>query len=238
MSSFTYNGHDFSAYVSAELVEPVGHVVEAETAEVPGRPGRLLFSGDVEPLVLRLRVFMDNHAFTTAELAEVRRLLRGWLVCPSGGALVVPGEPELEWHDAVCTGVSDWTSLFSDGSAVVTFTCFDPIAYGKADSSALGAFNVGGSWGTWPTVGMNANAGSAVQVTDSFSGAFVRVEGGFSAGDAVLIDMEGQTVAVNGSDATGNVTLGSDFFSLRPGNMSLAFSGCSEHSVRWTERWA
>lgn len=145
MSSFSYNGHDFSAYVSAELVEPVGHAVDTNVAEVPGRPGAVLLSGQIDPLVLRLRVFMDNHAFTAAELAEVRRLLRGWLLAPQDGALVVPGEPTLEWHDAVCTGVSDWSSLFSDGSAVVTFTCFDPIAYGAAGSSVLETFEVGGT---------------------------------------------------------------------------------------------
>ncbi len=236
MSSFSYNGHDFSAYLTVELIEPVGHVVEVTTAEVPGRPGSVLLSGEVEPLTLRLRVFMDNHAFTTAELADVHRLLRGWLLATDGGVLVVPGEPLLEWHDALCTGVSDWSDLFASGSAVVTFTCFDPIAYGNGVSSTEDAFEVGGTWATWPVITITADAGSSVSVAEGRLG--VTVEGTFSAGDLIVIDCLAQTVTLNGADATDKVILGSDFFSLVPGTHSLMFSGCSSHTVSWVERWA
>lgn len=236
VSSFSYNEHDFSPCVTAELLEPVGHVVGADVAEVPGRPGAVLLAGKVEPLTLRLRAFMDNHAFTTAELAEVRRLLRVWLLATDGGVLVVPGEPTLEWHDAMCTGVSDWSSLFADWSAVVTFTCYDPIAYGESKESTEATFEVGGTWATWPTVSLVAEAGSSVSVGDGSSS--IMVKGAFASSDAVAINMEGQTVAVNGSDATSGVTLGSDFFALSPGSNTLAFSGCSSHTVSWVERWA
>lgn len=236
MSSFSYNGHDFSAYLTAELLEPVGHAVEAVSAEVPGRPGSVLLFGEVVPLVLRLRVFMDNHAFTTAELGEVRRLLRGWLLSTDGGVLVVPGEPTLEWHDVVCTGVSDWSDLFASGSAVVTFTCFDPIAYGSADESTEETFEVGGTWATWPVITLTAEAGSSVSVAENGSG--LTVEGTFAAGDLVVIDCLAQTAALNETDATASVTLGSDFFSLAPGAHTFTFTGCPAHTVAWTERWA
>lgn len=236
MSSFTYDGHDLAPYVTAELLEPVGHVVEAYVAEVPGRPGAVLLSGDVVPLTLRLRVFMDNHAFTTAKLAQVRRLLRGWLLATDGGVLVVPGEPTLEWHDAVCTGVSDWSSLFADGSAVVTFTCYDPIAYGDSKESDAEAFEVGGTWPTWPVYVLYADDGSSLSVTEG--GAGITVNHAFEFEDLVIVWALSQTVTVNGKDATADVALGSDFSALSPGKHTLAFSGCSTHSVRWRERWA
>lgn len=87
-------------------------------------------------------------------------------------------------------------------------------------------------------VSLTAEAGSAVQVADSATGVFARVERTFAAGDAVAIDMEKLAVTVNDADATTDVTLGSDFFALQPGNMTLDFSGCSSHSVSWVERWA
>ena len=44
-------------------------------------------------------------------------------------------------------------------------------------------------------------------------------------------------VTVGGVDARADVTLSSDFFSLAPGNCTLAFSGCSTHVAAFHERW-
>jgi phage-related protein len=239
VSSITYDGHGLGDHVSAELVEPVAHVIAPETAQVPGRPGLVLLGGEVDPLELRVRLFMDApDALTVAQRSDVRRTLRAWLLVADGADLVVPGEPSLTWRDAVCAGVSDWSSLFSEGSAVVTFECMDPIAYGDERSSAAESFEVGGTWPTFPIVQLVTVAGSSVQLTDSASGAYVLVERAFADADAMCMDFSAQTVTVNGEDATRDVALGSDFFALSPGSASLAFTGCSSHTVSWTERWA
>lgn len=183
MSSITYNGHGFGGYVSAELVEPVAHVLAPETARVPGRPGLVLLSAEVEPLELRVRLFMDApDALTMTQRSEVRRTLRAWLLSTEGAELVMPGEPTLTWHDALCMGVSDWSSLFAEGSALATFECLDPIAYGASASSAAGSFDVGGTWPTWPTMLIVASAGSSVKVADDVSGSYVLVESSFAGG--------------------------------------------------------
>jgi predicted phage tail component-like protein len=239
VSSISYDGHTLGDYVSAELVEPVAHVVSPTTAQIPGRPGLLLLSAEVEPLELRVRLFLDApDALTVAQRSEVRRTLRAWLLSTTGAELAVPGEPELTWHEAICTGVSDWSSLFADGQAVVTFECLDPIAYGAAASSTDETFTVGGTWETWPTIGLVAEEGDSVTVEHSETESSLTIERSFAAGDVVLIDCLAQTVTVNGEDATADVTLGSDFFALQPGSATLSFSGCSSHTVSWTERWA
>lgn len=236
MSSIIYNGHDFGDYVSAELVEPVAHVVAPESAKVPGRPGRVLLSADVEPLELRVRLFLDApDALTSAQRSELRRTLRSWLLNTAGSVLEVPGEPALEWHDVICAGVSDWSSLFSEGSATVTFLALDPIAYGPERNSTAATLEVGGTWPTWPVVEMVAVAGEDLQV--GLGGSFVRMGRAFKAGDKVAIDMAAQTVTVGGQDATGDVALASDFFALPPGRVELLFVNCSSHVVRWRERW-
>lgn len=237
MSSISYAGHDLAGVASAELLEPVAHAVAPVGARVPGRPGLALLGGEVEPLELRVRVFLDAPgAATDAGRALVRARIRAWLLAPAGGELVVPGEPTLRWRDAVCTGVSDWSTLFSEGSAVVTFLCMDPIAFGAAGSSAAGSFAVGGTWPTWPVVELVARAGAAVSV--ACGGATLAVERAFRAGDLVSIDCAAQRVTVNGADASADVTLGSDFFAIGPGDVAPSFSGCSSHVVRWVERWA
>lgn len=81
MRSITYDGHSFGDCVSAELVEPVAHVIAPETARVPGRPGRVLLSADVEPLELKVRLFLDApDTLTSARRSELRRTLRSWLL--------------------------------------------------------------------------------------------------------------------------------------------------------------
>lgn len=239
MSSVTFCGRALSPFVSAEVEWPAAHALAAETARVPGRPGLALLSADVEPLELRVRLHLDApEALTAAERAEVRRTIRAWLLADGGGTLTVPGEPGLEWHDVVCAGATGWPTPLADASATVTFLCLDPIAYGAERSSADDAFEVGGTWPTRPVVEMTAKAGSGASVACAATGERVELARTLAAGDLVRVDCAAQTVAVNGVDATADVTLGSDFPSLAPGRAALSFSGCSSHLVLWRERWA
>ena len=237
MSSLTYNGHDFSDYVTAELVEPAGHALSPPSLAVPGRPGAALLGSELPPRVLRVRLFLDAGISLGAdECSEIRHVLYGWLVAPSGAELELPGEPGLSWRDAVVTDASDWDSLFEDGSCELAFTCFDPVAYGEGKSSAAGTLTVDGTWATWPVVTLTALAGSSVKVADGL-GRYVLVEREFEAGDEVLLDFRSEAVTVDGADASADVAVESTFFSLAPGSHSLTFSGCSAHTVAWTERW-
>ena len=237
MSSIVYNGHDLSPYVTAELVEPAGHALSPRALMVPGRPGAALLGCELPPRVLRVRLFLDAGVTLTAEeRSEIRHVLYGWLVAPSGAELELPGEPGLSWRDAVVTDASDWDSLFEDGSCELAFTCFDPVAYGDGKSSAGTALAVGGTWATWPVVTLTALAGSSVRVADEL-GRYVLVERDFSAGDEIVVDFAAEAVAVEGADASADVAVESTFFSLDPGAHTLTFSGCSAHTASWTERW-
>ena len=237
MSSIVYNGHDLSPYVTAELVEPAGHALSPRALMVPGRPGAALLGYELPPRVLKVRLFLDaGISLTAEERSEVRHALYGWLAAPSGAELELPGEPGLTWRDAVVTDASDWDSLFEDGSCELAFTCFDPVAYGEGRSSAAGTLTVGGTWATWPVVTLTALAGPSVRVADGL-GRYVLVEREFAAGDEVLLDFQREAVTVEGEDASADVAVESTFFSLAPGSHSLTFSGCSAHTVAWTERW-
>lgn len=237
MSALSYNGHDFSEYVTAELVEPAGHALSPRTLAVPGRPGAVLLGSELPPRVFRVRLFLDAGISLGAdERSEIRHELYGWLVAPAGAELSLSGESDLTWRDAVVTGVSDWDSLFEDGSCEVEFTCFDPVAYGDGKSSAASTLTVGGTWTTWPVVTLTALAGSSVKVTDEL-GRYVLVERQFSAGDVVVMDFAAEAVAVDGTDASADVAVESTFFSLAPGTHTLTFAGCSTHTVAWAERW-
>ena len=240
--SIVYNGHDFGGFSVATHVEGAQRVA-ATTLEVPGRAGAALLRGRVLPKALKVRLMLDAGGKKDAsEVAALRHGAYVWLLCPKGVELAVPGDPGMTYRDAVCTDASDWSSLFEDGSCELGFTCYDPYAHGETASSTGTAIEVGGTVATWPTVELTAVAGSAVKVEDAGSGLYVLVERSFSAGDSIVADFAVETVAVNGedasADASADASVASDFFALQPGSCSLAFSGCSAHTVSWFERWA
>ena len=238
MRSITYCGVDFAAWCSAEVVEACGHAVEPRTVAVPGKPGAVLLGGEVPPKVLRVRLFWDSLlGLDAAVRAKARHEVYAALLAVGGGELVVPGDPETTYRDAVCTACGSWSSLFADGSAEVEFTCYDPIGYGSQLATESAAFEVGGTWPTWPVVSVVAAAGSSVEVADGESGAYVLVEKSFAGGEKVVVDFQAETCLVDGADASACVSIASEFFSLVPGARKLVFSGCGSHSVSWFERW-
>ena len=238
MRSISYCGTDFSTWCLAEVVEGCGHAVAPRVVSVPGRAGAVLLGGEVPPKVLRVRLFWDSLlGMDAAARAKARHEVYAALLATGGGELVVPGDPELTYRDAVCTGCGDWSSLFADGTAEVEFTCYDPIGYGIQRATESAVFVVGGTWVTWPVVSVVAAAGTSVEIADGDSGAYVLVERAFVGGEAVVVDFQRETCLVDGADASACVSIASEFFSLAPGARELVFSGCVSHSVSWFERW-
>lgn len=236
MRSIVYNGVDLSGVCSAEVVEKAALPVVPDAMVVPGCAGALLVAGRIPPRLVRVRLFMDaGFKPGTNGLADIRHRVYAALASTAGGTLRLPDEPELEYRDAVCTDAGLWSSVFEDGSGDVAFTLYDPVAYGMARSEQGASFEVGGSWPTWPTFELVASAGSAVQV--GCGGKVARVEHAFTGGEVVCIDCGTEGVTIDGVDARAGVTLTSDFYSMAPGNVTLAFSGCSSHVTTFNERW-
>ena len=79
MRSIEFNGHDFSAYTTAEVLAAGALAVEADAAVVPGRPGAALLGGRILPREVRVRLFMDIDADADADAAGARAAVRSWL---------------------------------------------------------------------------------------------------------------------------------------------------------------
>ncbi len=219
-------------------MESCGHAVSPRVVSVPGRAGAVLLGDEVPPKVLTVRLYWDALlGLDAAARAKARHEVYAALLATGGGELVVPGDPELTYRDAVCTGCGSWSSLFADGPAEVEFTCYDPIGYGVQRVTESAVFAVGGTWPTWPVVSVVAAADSSVEIADGDSGAYVLVERAFAGGETVVVDFQKETCLVDGVDASAAVSIASEFFSLAPGAHELVFTGCQSHSVSWYERW-
>lgn len=239
MKSIIYAGNDFSRICSAQVIERSANPILAEMAEVPGRAGGEVVSTYVPPVDVRVKLFLDpGFDPNVLEIAEMRHQLRSWLCVPAGGTLVLPDDPEREYRDALLIAASTWSRLFENGECEVTFTLFDPISYGAERIEREASFGVGGTWETLPEFRLVAAAGQALQVSNPATGELLRIEYGFAGGEAIVIDCANERADINDGDARDCVTLGSDFFSLKPGPCTLAFSGCTYYETRFRERWA
>ena len=150
---------------------------------------------------------------------------------------MLPDEPELTYRDALLVSAGTWHRLFSDGQCDVTFTLFDPIAYGMERIERLARFDVGGTWPTLPEFRLVAEAGSQIRVAHPAQGREIVIDYEFAGGETVVIDCADESVRINDADARDCVALGSDFFGLEPGDRILSITGCSYHETRFTERW-
>ena len=239
MRSIVYAGNDFSDVCSAEVVARSANPIIAEYMRVPGRAGALLVTGYIPPVDVTVRLFMDmgyNPGFTG--MAQMRAKVRRWLSWPGGGNLILPDDPEIEYRDAILVGAADWSNLFEDGECQLTFTLFDPIGWGAERVERTARFDVGGNWPTLPEIRLVAAAGSYLQVSVPSIGRGIRVDYGFSGGEAVVVDCQGETVRINDVDARDCVALASDFFALDPGEVILSTSNCTYVETRFSERWA
>ena len=239
MRSIVYAGNDFSDVCSTEVIERSANRIIAEYMRVPGRAGALLVSGYIPPVDVTVRLFMDmGHNPGLTGLAQMRSRVRRWLAWPGGGNLILPDDPEVEYRDAMLVGASDWSNLFEAGECTLTFTLFDPVGWGVERVERTSSFVVGGNWATLPEIRLVAAQGSSLSVTVPAIGRGIRLDYGFSGGEAVAIDCQGETVEIDGADARDCVALASDFFALDPGDVSLVLSGCTYVETRFTERWA
>lgn|GEM_PF-801446 len=239
MRSIVYGGNDFSRYCSAEVVSRGVHALAADSLAIPGRAGAMPLPGFVPPEDVTVKLMLDcGYVPDAAGMSRVRHELRLWLCKPDCAALVLPDDPGLEYRDALLTDATSWTDLFECGECEVTFTLFDPVAYGAERLERSLAFDVGGTWATLPVITMTAEAGSSLQVSNVKARKSILIERTFEGGEVVVVDCAAETVRTGSYDIRNKVALGSDFFALDPGACELAFAGCSSFEISFRERWA
>lgn len=236
MNDLVYRGVTVP-HCAAELMAPAPPLVEPLALSVPGRGGMHLLGTALEPLQIRVRLRLDaGIALDAAARARIRREIAAVLCADGPGELIPPSADGLSYAPCTLTAASGWDDLFEAGSMDVTFTCLDPVAYGREASATAASFDVGGTAPTWPVIELTASSAARIVVSEA-SGLDVEVTGGVAAGARVRIDVLAETVTVDGVDAAAWVALGSRFEPLPPGRRTIAFAGCSTHTVNWRERW-
>ena len=232
-----FNGFDFSPWMHVKMTRQVMPSVSVETQEVPGRDGEVFVRSRLEPLSIPVMARLTLKGRQATE--EVRHMLAGKLCADEPKELHLPDDPT-RFYLAVLDGSSELDTLWQNAAADLEFIAPDPVAYGKLRSVAMGEkarFSVGGNRKTFPKITWTATDADHVQFTMPEKGVFMRLETGFSAGGKLVIDCSGGGhCTLNGTNADGLLTLGSDYFEFEPGLVEIeASSGTAV--VEWRERW-
>ena len=235
MKSIIFRGHDFGEICTAKTVLPPSICSIPKTRTIPGRPGALLVSGQMQPTEIKVRLMLrSDRRMDAAELSRTRHMLAAWLA--EAGSLVLPEEPDLTYRDCVVTEGVAWDELMEDGACTVTFTVHDPVAYGPLRSVRDLSFTVGGTWATSPVVTVEAVASKTFSI--SLDGdAILTFLDPTRNGDIVVFDSVAGRVTVNGEVADARMSLTSSFFRMSPGEHALSLRACSLVSCEFHERW-
>ncbi len=238
MGGLVFNGHDFGEVCQAQTVEVSPLRVRADAVLNAGAPGAKPTGGGLDVRRVKVRLALDAGRRLDAEAASrLRHRIDAMLCAEAGSVLRLPEDEALEYHDALLTDAEGWTTMRENGSCTLTFTCFDPVAFGAERTTGEAAFEVGGSAETWPRFELVAAEGDSVTVLDLRAERFVSVVGDFAGGEIVAIDCADEHVTIDCADADASVGMYSDFFPLAPGACELAFAGCLSHSTSYVERW-
>lgn len=233
-----YNGFDFGPWFDTRLMtRSLLPDYDITTRTVPGTPGERFMRADLKPL--SIDVTAAFRARPTDDMAAVRRLMASRLLCLKEADLWLDDERHLGLrYKAVLTSPGELDTLWHTGEATLTFTAYDPIAYGadaQATFSGTSSLQVGGTFRTYPVVTITPGGNiSTLRLTNMDTGQYVQVDQAVSASTPVVIDMAAPQATVSGSAA--RVTFDSDFFSLEPGANTLRVSSGTA-VARWTERY-
>jgi|GEM_PF-698842 len=233
-----YNGFDFAPWFDTRLVtRSLLPEYEIATRDVPGQPGSRFMRAELKPLTIDVAAAW--RARPADDMAALRRLMASRLLCLKEAELWLDDERHLGLrYMAVLTSPGALDTLWHTGEATLTFTAYDPVAYGaegRATVSGTSGVQAGGTFRTYPTVTVRPGGStSALRLTNMGTGEFVQIDKAVTASSAVVIDMAAPQATVDGSPAP--VTFESDFFPLEPGANSLKLSSGTA-TVQWTERY-
>lgn len=235
-----YDGFDFSQVLRCNPARRAMPPVDAQSLEVPGMDGAVPATVRLRPLEIAVAARVLPRVSWYGEFSELRRTLPAWLFRREPAWLQLDDDPSVRYR-AVLTDAPELSGWWDGASVELSFTAYDPVAYGESVAVPLAEgvtpVNVGGTYPTWPVFRVSARAGASVRVSDLGSGLYVQVPAApGSAAREVVVDCSPMSRRAVTSGVQSAVTLGSRFFSLEPGVRRLSVEGGAA-TLEFVERW-
>ena len=240
-----FNGVDFSQWMRCNPTRRLMPEMDVTAYDRPGGDGAAYAGSRLKPLEIPVHCRLTLPGWRHEQVAAVRREVAAALSADAPAWLELGDEADVRYLAKV-TDAGELSDLWHTGACTVTFTAFDPVAFGRLRSATVPSggsvdIDVGGTWPTWPTLA----ATSAVRDSTTGlwgvtldSGDHLRVVTGTASAVTVAMDCapDARTCLVGG--AVKLPTPDSDWLRLSPGKHTVAMDkGTGAAVLTWYERW-
>ncbi len=229
-----FDGTDLRDFFHIGFDRSILPSVRVETIDISGRDGAVFQRASLEPL--SIPAFFRWKRLQAYDIADRRRLVASLLYREKPCKLILPDEID-KYYMAIIEGSTALDSLSKNSKTYVTFTCPDPVAYGRKVNTTMTTRSkgvVGGTYKTRPIFRCTPATGSYYKITNVKTGEFVQVNASFDGTQALVIDCEQQKTTLNGVNYP--VTFTSDYFCFEPGSYEVTANSGSA-TIEWRERW-
>lgn len=228
----SYGGTEIGVAAPVRIVDIVdsGVQIAPKTRDKPIRPGTTFVRNHLSQrtIAVTLALLTENRLERAAQIENLTQ----WAYSAEPKRLELPTRVN-RYLMAACTQIPGPSARkWFESSLTIVFTCYDPFWYDiteKHASCGNTAFFVGGSGE--PVMRIEDTLSSAAQRvysdgTDTMT--FTSVPAG-----SLVIDLNEQTAAVNGTSCMDQFTFASTFILPKPGWNTITGTG----TVYWRERW-
>lgn len=231
MADFIFNSVDVSKYVVVEDIRRILVSTKNSFEDFGHKNGSMFLKKKLGSKIIEVDVRLIERVFKK-KLNEIKDILLDALIVDSPKKLELRDYPD-RYELCLLDGDIDFNKFLDTGFITLKFINPDGIFYSKTESKTLE------NKGNLPTpfIIKGTFSTSLVTVVDKNTLKKLTIDGTSKIGHSIVINMEDETVTINGTLSMDRVSFDSDFFYLNKGLNTIEVKGIATPSYSHRARW-
>lgn len=233
-----FNEINFEDYLVVEYIRrPLLPPIEVHGVQIPGRAGQRFTKSELGENIIQvdIRIIEANRAQAQLKARQVA----GLLYTTEPKKLILRDQPNT-YNMAMISGDTDFEKFLHTGFSTLSFVCKDPASYSLNETvipniQSREILNDG----TLPSRGiLTVQPGNTtnLRIVLQNTGEYIYLKDSFTSSDTIVIDMEEESIRLNGNLIMTRLDANSDFFDVPVGKSTITTtSGAIQ--LRYRRRW-
>lgn len=231
-----FNNIDFKNLLIVETIERnLMPTIKNEAIQIAGRAGSYLTETNIGNTYINVKCRLIETS--RIEVQKVIRNIAGKLYTTQPAKLELRDEPD-KYNIAKVTGTSSVEKFLYTGYFEIEFEAHDPFAYGVEVTAATNAnFTNTGTYAANGIITFKAGTGNELTVSNGTQ--TLKMIYPFTGTQNIVINLENQSVTMNGTNAMKYLSLDSDFFQIPIGTAKITIvpAPTGAGTVKYKPRW-